>query len=358
MINLPRVFLLGLLALLVGCGEGGASGATPEEPLSTFFRPIPESPVYPDYNPYSAEKEALGELLFWDPVLSGDMNVACASCHHPSHGWADGRRVSVGSDGVGLGPSRQGSQLTAFNSPTVLNVAFAGMRVEDPEVDFIAGPFFWDARAPLLEDQAVEPIKSQVEMLGTNFQPHEAMPLVISRLQNIPEYVSLFDAAFAGPDAISEENIANALATFQRKLISRRTAFDRYLEGDTGALSDREITGLNKFVNGGCARCHQGVLLSDFTIHADQPVLRGLPAVRTAPLRNASLNAPFMHNGSRSSLRDAIEEYDDRDDLEVTFADDDVGDVNAFLRILNNNNFYRTIPAQVPSGLPVGGDIN
>ena len=354
-----RILFIGLALVLVGCGDDGASGVTPDEPLSTFFRPLPESPAYPDYNPYSPEKETLGELLFWDPILSGDMNVACASCHHPDHAWADGRRLSVGSDGVGLGPARQGSEITTFNSPTVLNVAFGGMGVHDPEVDFIAGPFFWDARAPLLEDQAVEPIKNQVEMLGYNFEPDEAIPLVVSRLQNIPEYVDLFNAAFDGADVINEFNIAQALATFQRKLITSRTAFDRYLEGDTTALSEREIIGLNKFVYGGCARCHQGVLLSDYLVHVNQPVLRGLPAVRTAPLRTASLTAPFMHNGSRTSLGNAIEEYDDRGDLEVSFDDDDdTGDVRAFLRVLTHGNFYRAIPNSVPSGLAVGGDIH
>ena len=353
-----RFVLLGLALAVAGCDAGGASNAEPLEPLSNFFRPLPESPVYPEDNPFSLEKETLGELLFWDPILSGDLNVACASCHHPNHGWADGRRVSVGSDGVGLGPARQGVELTEFNSPTVLNVAFGGMGIDDPEADFIAGPFFWDARAPTLEEQALDPIKSQVEMLGRNFEPDEAMPLIIDRLQNIPEYVALFDAAFTGPDTITEDNIARALATFQRKLVTSRTAFDRYLEGDSEALSLGEIAGLNRFVNGGCARCHSGVLLSDFSVHNTEPVLRGLPAVRTAPLRTATLTAPFMHNGSRTSLRDAIDEYEDRGDLDVEFDDDDTSSVAEFIRVLNQGDFYRAIPATVPSGLPVGGNIN
>ncbi len=362
MLTLPRICVLGMVVLLIGCGGGGDDGAsdsTPDEPISDFFRPLPETPAYPDYNPYSPEKEALGELLFWDPILSGDMNVACASCHHPDHAWGDGRKRSVGSDGVGLGPQRQGSEKTKFNSPTILNVAFAGMGVDDAEMDFIAGPYFWDARAPTLEEQALDPIKSQVEMLGYNFQPDEAMPLIISRLQGIPEYVDLFGAAFEGADVINEINIARALATFQRKLTTSRTAFDRYLEGDTDALTQRQVTGLNKFVNADCVRCHQGVLLSDYIVHSDEPVLRGRPAVRTAPLRTVKLTAPYMHNGSRGSLRDAIDEYDDRDDLDVEFDDDeDSGDVEAFLRVLDDGNFYRVIPSSVPSGLAVGGDIN
>ena len=319
---------------------------------------MPQEPVYPDDNPYSAAKQRLGELLFWDPILSGDLNVACASCHHPEHAWADGRTLSVGSDGSGLGPERLGAEVTEFNSPTVLNVAFAGMGVEDEETAFIAGPFFWDARAPSLEEQALQPIMNPVEMLGYNHQPDQALSLVEERLQLIPAYEELFNNAFDGEDTVSADNIAKALATFQRSLITPPTRFDRYLEGDTGALSQREERGLNKFVNGGCARCHSGVLLSDYLVHEDEPVLRRLPAVRTAPLRTAALTAPFMHNGSHSSLRRAIGEYEDRGDLQVEFEDDDIGDVRAFLLALSSDDFYRNIPSEVPSGLPVGGNIH
>ena len=358
---LTGVFLFGFSLLAAGCGGGGGGGGdadTPDQPLSDFFRPIPQTPAYPDDNPYSAEKEALGELLFWDPILSGDQNVACASCHHPAHAWGDGRSRSVGSDGVGLGPARTGAQVTEFNSPTVLNSAFAGLGTADSLDGFVAGPFFWDARAPSLEDQALEPIMQPVEMLGFNHAPADALALGVTRLGNIPEYVALFDDAFDDPDPITAENVARALATFQRKLITPPTRFDRFLEGDTASLSEREIEGLNKFVNVGCARCHNGVMLSDFEIHANQPVLRGLPAVRTAPLRNVTLTGPFMHNGTRATLTDAIEEYDDRNDLQVDMGGGDVGDIRAFLLTLTSASFYSNIPTSVPSGLAVGGDIN
>lgn len=345
---------------LIGCGDDGdgASGETPAEPLQTFFRPVPEAPPHPADNPHSAEKTELGELLFWDPILSGDMNVACASCHHPAHAWADGRPRSVGSDGHGLGPGRSGSEMTDFNSPSVLDAAFAGLGAAEDTADFISGPYFWDARAATLEEQALQPIQNPVEMLGYHYGPDQALALVESRLAAIPEYVDLFTAAFDDPDPVTAENLARALATFQRSLITPRTRFDAYLEGNLEALSAREILGLNKFVNGGCARCHSGVMLSDYVVHAGEPVLRGLPAVRTAPLRGVALTAPYMHNGSIPTLRDAIELYEDRGDLQVSLDDDDFGDIQAFLGTLTPGSFYRDIPVSVPSGLTVGGNIH
>ena len=124
---------------LAGCEGEGASGATPSEPYTSFFTPLPEAAVFPDDNPFTTEKAALGEFLFWDPILSG-RNVSCASCHHPDHGWADGRLVSVGVDGIGLGPGRTGSAETPFHSPSVLNVAFTGIGQTDPGPQFVSGP--------------------------------------------------------------------------------------------------------------------------------------------------------------------------------------------------------------------------
>lgn len=347
-----------LFSLLSACGgEDGASGDTPVEPLSTFFKSIPEDPIYPESNPYSAAKAELGELLFWDPILSGEQNIACASCHHPDFAWADGRARSVGADGVGLGPDRIGFEETEFHSPSIVNVAFTGMGLED-DPSFISGGYFWDLRAGTLEEQAIEPIKSDVEMRGFVVAEEDILPAVVARLENIPEYVEYFSQAFPEEAAISENTIAQALATFQRTITTGRTRFDDYLDGDDDALNRQEIIGLNKFVNGGCARCHSGPLLADNIIHLDQPVLRDEEAVRTASLRNVELTAPYMHNGSRRSLSDAIDLYEERGDLDVTLDDDDIGEIRAFLRTLTDDSFYRGIPDSVPSGLKVGGDID
>ncbi len=348
---------------MIGCGgggdgdsDGGALASAPAEPYTAFFTPLPETSLYPPDNPYSEAKERLGEFLFWDPILSGGMNVACASCHHPDFAWADGRAVSVGVDGIGLGPDRLGERTTEFHSPSVLNAAFAGLDQTPAADDFVSGGYFWDLRAPTLEAQAVEPIRSTVEMLGDDISADDIFPQIVSRLQNIPEYVALFDAAFEG-GTINESNIAAALATFQRKLITPRTRFDEFLDGDASALTPREVTGLNKFINGGCADCHSGPLLSDFLIDEDRPVLLGKPAVRTPGLREVELTPPYMHDGSSPTLRSALVVYDEREDLDLTLGEDDVEDVEAFLATLTSDDFYRVVPEYVPSGLSVGGDI-
>lgn len=341
---------------LSGCaGEGVEADPQPRD-YSNIFSPIPTSTIYPKSNIFNAEKEALGELLFWDPVLSGDQNVACASCHHPNFAWADGRALSVGSDGIGLGPARQGLRTTPFHSPSVLNVAFTGFTQSSNINEFVSGRYFWDLRAQTLEEQALEPIKNEVEMLGSNIDKSQIMTEIIMRLQGIPEYVDRFEQAFETDDAISEQNIAKALATFQRKLITPSTRFDQFLRGDTSVLNQQEIIGLNKFIDGGCARCHSGPMLSDYNLDNNNIVIDQL-AVRTPNLRNLSITGPYMHNGRIISLRDAIAEYEDRDDLDVTIGDGDFQDIEVFLRVLDNNNFYKQIPQQVPSGLTVGGDI-
>ena len=354
-----RVAVMVLISMvgLVGCDEPGASGQAPELSYDNFFTPLPETALFPDDNAFSEEKRELGEFLFWDPILSGRMNVSCATCHHPDHGWADGRLFSIGVDGAGLGPSRSGNLETPFHSPSVLNVAFTGLQQTQAEPGFVSGGYFWDLRASTLEDQAIEPIKSEVEMRSSDFLEEEIMPEILGRLTLIPEYQALFSAAFAGPSPISEENIARALATYQRTLISRPTRFDRFLAGDETALTDAEVTGLNKFINGGCTDCHSGPMLSDNLVDPSKPVQVDRPAVRTPTMRNVELTAPYMHDGSRATLRQAIALYEGRDDLDVSLEEDDFGDIERFLRTLTDNSFPRQVPDYVPSQLPVGGDI-
>lgn len=355
--SLKALTCLIVIACLSGCEPEGASSATPSQPYTDFFTPIPQTAVFPQDNPFSENKRALGEFLFWDPILSGRMNVSCASCHHPDFAWADGRDFSIGVDGIGLGPTRIGQMETPFHSPTVLNMAFTGITQTQVDGTFVSGPYFWDLRSLTLEEQAIDPLKSEVEMRSDFFLEEEIIPELIRRLSNIPEYVSLFEAAFNEANPINEANIGKALATFQRTLITPRTRFDDFLDGNESALSQAEIVGLNKFINAGCTDCHSGPLLSDVEIHEDQPIQIDRDAVRTASLRNVTLTPPFMHDGSRPTLRDAVALYEDRDDLEVTLEDDDFGDIETFLRTLTSNDFYRDVPVTVPSQLPVGGDI-
>ena len=194
-------------------------------------------------------------------------------------------------------------------------------------------------------------------MRSSDFLEEEIMPEIVSRLLLIPEYQNLFSAAFIEANPINEANIASALATYQRTLITAPTRFDRFLEGDEAALSDAEVTGLNKFINGGCTDCHSGPMLSDNLIDPAKPIQVDKPAVRTPTLRNVGLTAPYMHDGSRETLRRAIALYEGRGDLDVTLEEDDFGDIERFLQTLTDPSFPRDIPDYVPSQLPVGGDI-
>ena len=258
---------------------------------------------------------------------------------------------------MGLGPRRTGNMETPFHSPSVLNVAFTGIRDTTPDPGFVSGGYFWDLRVNTLEDQAVEPIRNELEMRSNDFLRDEIMPEVLLRLSLIPEYQDLFGAAFDGANPINEENLAAAIATYQRTLVTQPTSFDNFLAGDESALTAAEVIGLNKFINGGCTNCHSGPMLADNLIDSSKPVQTDKPAVRTPTLRNVELTAPYMHDGSRATLVDAIALYEDRGDLDVTLDDDDFGDIELFLKTLTDRSFPRQVPAYVPSQLPVGGDI-
>ncbi|MEM8564245.1 MAG: cytochrome c peroxidase, partial [Pseudomonadota bacterium] len=350
--------------LLAACGRefnGVCAKLTPEQAYSGLlsdgiFSAIPEGPVYPADDPFSQAKVSLGEMLFWDPLLSGDRDTACASCHHPAYEWADGRAFSIGVGGQGLGPNRTGQQLTPLHSPSVLNVAFVGLSGE-PSAAFVSGPCFWDGRANTLESQAIEPIKNEVEMRDSSYTEDDILPEIINRLERNAEYVTRFASAFGAKAQISEETIARALAAFQRRLTTKSTRFDRFLNGDTSALSMAELEGLNTFIDVGCAACHNGPMLSDYAIDPSRPVIRNKPSVRTPSLRNVAKTAPYMHDGSQPTLSDAIAFYEERTDLEVTLDEKDVAPIESFLKALTDDAIYRAVPAQVPSGLPVGGDM-
>ncbi|WP_158089070.1 cytochrome-c peroxidase [Cognaticolwellia mytili] len=342
---------------IVSCGGGGVGADNQIRDYSAIFTPLPTVSIYPNSNPYNKAREQLGELLFWDPLLSGDKNTSCASCHHPDFGWADGRAFSIGSDGIGLGPARYGQEVTPIHSPTIMNVAFTGVGNTDLTDDFISGGYFWDLRASTLEEQAVGPIKNPVEMLGYNIDEQDIMAEIVARLQAVPEYVELFEQAFTTSDAINSQNIAKALASFERKIITPNTRFDDFMAGNQAAFNQQEIIGLNKFIDGGCARCHSGPMLSDNEIHLGEAIIDDV-VVRTPSLRNISATAPYMHDGSSARLIDAIAAYENRGDIEVDIDDDDFNDIQVFLRTLDSNNVYQGKPGIVPSGLTVGGDID
>nr|WP_244156167.1 cytochrome c peroxidase [Maribacter ulvicola] len=335
----------------------------------------------------------MGKQLYWDPILSGNKDVACATCHHPEKGYTDALDLSIGVGGTGLGEQRVGTVLAKRNAHTVINTAFNGITV-DNEVDPLASPMFWDNRAMSLEEQALGPPLSKEEMRGTEIPENAMYDTIVNRLNAIPEYKLAFQNAF-GTDEINTDRIAKAIASFERTLIANNSPFDRYMRGDESAMTQEQINGMNAFVNVGCAECHNGPMFSDFQLHIlsvpDNPKLpetdtgAGNYAFRTPTLRNLSFTAPYMHNGMHSSLQEVMEFYEDIADgggdgdddggdggdinpnvspnqidplaRQLQMDDDVTGAIIAFMEALNDPNFDKTIPASVPSGLPVGGNI-
>ena len=262
--------------------------AADNEPI----KPIPEE------NELNGEKVALGRALFHDPRLSKDESVACVSCHDLGSGGDDGRRFSVGVEGR-IGP---------INAPTVFN---AGLNFRQ----------FWDGRVETLEEQVDGPVQSPVE-LGSLW------PEVIAKLHAHESYPQRFKALY--PDGINRDNVKNALAEFMRSLTTPNSRFDRWLKGERDALDAQEKRGYVLFKHYGCISCHQGAnvggnmfqvfgVLNDYFTRRGQITdadygrynVTGNPADRHAfkvpSLRMAALTAPYLHDGTAATLRDAVD---------------------------------------------------
>lgn len=231
---------------------------------------------------------ALGRKLFFETRLSLDNTISCASCHNPDTGFADPRKVSVG---VGGKPGRR-------NAPTVLNAAFWDRQ-------------FWDGRAASLEEQAAGPMGNEIEM---NHQPEQ----ILAKLNADPAYVKAF-----GGGRISMEQLLDAIAAYERTLLSGNSPADRYLyAGDKSALSEDGVEGLRVFKRH-CVSCHtfgeKHGLFTDQQFHnigigvnpegelLDQG--RGQGTFRTPSLRNVARTAPYMHDGSLKTLREVVDYY-------------------------------------------------
>ncbi len=331
-----------------------------------------------------ADRVELGRLLFWDPILSGDGDIACASCHLPEFGYADGRARSIGVGGVGAGPDRVVGHtgVVPRNAPTVLNTAWNGITelgAFDPEL----APMFWDIRTRSLAEQALEPIRSQQEMRGDNFTIEQMEAEVLNRLNANADYQRRFLSAYGSQD-ISLSMLGSALADFQTTLIANNAPFDRWVRGDANAMTAAQIQGMEEFVDTGCAECHSGPLFSDFETHVlGAPEAAGLETpdtgdgnfgFRTPSLRQLAFTAPYFHGGQQDSLEDVIDFYDnpgrsENPNVLTNALDDDFRNlpningqranrIEQFLNALSDSQFDRTRPETVPSGLPVGGLID
>jgi cytochrome c peroxidase len=287
-------------------------------------------PPAPADNPVTPAKVALGRRLFFDPILSADRTVACASCHDPARGFAGAEAVAVGVGG------RTGRR----HAPSLLNVAYGAS-------------FFWDGRAASLEEQALLPIQDPLEM-GSS--PAEA----VRRLRADPGYVAQFRDAFA--DEVTAPNLARALASFERTLLAGDSRVDRFRASEFAALTEDERQGLWLFESrGGCWRCHGGSTFSDGRFHntgvgwraesADRGRAevtghdRDLGGFKTPSLRDVARTAPYMHDGSLATLDEVVRYYsrggNPNPHLDPTIkplhlSDQDVRHLVAFLRALTS----------------------
>src|SRR5581483_3586220 len=281
-----------------------AGGAMPIGTPVQIKAPLGLPPVpIPADNPPTAETIELGRRLYYDPVLSSDGSVSCATCHDPEHGFADPKPVSVG----------VGGKTGARNSPTVLNSAYFKVQ-------------FWDGRAPDLEHQAEGPVANPVEMANT-------LAVVEQRLNADPSYVAQFEKAW-GPGPITYEKVEKSIASFERTVICGNSPFDKWKYGhDEKALSASAKRGFKVFSSkdkGNCTACHligeKDALFTDNKFHdigvgvdfgkINDPGLfavtqresdRGL--FKTPSLRNIAQTAPYMHDGTLADLKQAMDFY-------------------------------------------------
>ena len=286
--------LIGALALVAGA-VGSVSGFAPaaRQNLWNEYRRPAEIP-FPAADPYSVAKLKLGRMLFFDPILSGSRNRSCASCHNPSLSWADGRARAIG----------EKRQVLPLRTPTLLDVAWT------PKLG-------WDGHFRDLESVAMGPITSASNM---NL-PESAL---IQRLAAVPTYVAAFDAAF-GEGEITSLKVEQALATFERSIVSSPAPFDRWIAGNERAIGESAKRGFDLF-NGkaNCAACHSGWSFTDTSFHdvgtaQNDDFGRGklFPtsvalryAFKTPTLRDVARRAPYMHDGSVPTLAAVIDLYD------------------------------------------------
>lgn len=283
--------------------------------------------------------EELGEKLFFDPILSEKKTISCASCHKPEFAFADNVPFSFGTD----------SQRTTRNTPSAMNLG--GMHE----------PFFLDGRAATLEAQALGPIANPVEM-------NLPIDSAIARLNRHPQYKNYFRKIFGEP--ANAANLGKALAEFERTLSTADTPFDRFMAGDSAAMSKSAIRGREIFmVKGLCFDCHKGV---DFSLDEFKNI--GLyndvelndpgrseftknPAdigkFKTPGLRNVAVTAPYMHNGMFKTLREVIDYYNTPDKFvkgsigtdtlvkPLNLSPQEIDDLEAFLHALTDDQFVK-----------------
>jgi cytochrome c peroxidase len=305
---------------------------------------LPETAPSPADNPTTAEKVELGKILFFDPRLSSNGTVSCFTCHNVMEGGDDHRTTSIGVHG----------QAGGRNAPTVWNAVFHSVQ-------------FWDGRAGSLEDQAKGPPANPIEMGMSD------LDAVTDRIAKIPGYKPYFDTVFGKGDNITIDNIAKAIAAYERTLITPNSAYDNYVRGDRSALNAQQVRGMQAFADTGCVSCHSGANFNGPSLPTGQGFFQKFPLYtnnsyvskyglmndtgrmsatgneqdknlwRVPTLRNLAFTAPYMHTGSVKTLNEAVKVMA-KTQLNKDLADDEVEDIVAFLDTLNGEFPTQTMP--------------
>ena len=273
-------------------------------PVAYIWQPLPDKAPAPADNPTTAEKVALGKRLYYDTRLSADGTLSCASCHDLyKKGGGDARRTATGIAG----------QVGGRNVPTVWNAAFQSV-------------LFWDGRAASLEEQAKGPIMNPIEMGMPSAGEVEA------RLSADQTYRDEFARVFGNGQQITLDLVAKAIAAFERTLVTPDAPYDRFVRGDSQALTPAQIRGMALFEATGCVMCHRGPAFSDASLLGGQMAMRFFPTNptpfesrynlmadggathqsgvrgiwRVPSLRNVALTGPWLHNGSVDKLAEVV----------------------------------------------------
>ncbi len=259
---------------------------------------LPSQAPHPKNNKPTPARVSLGKMLFFDPRMSGDGNMSCATCHNALLGWSDALPTTKGSK----------SKVLRRASPSIINTAFNTVQM-------------WDGRKKSLEDQAIGPMESAAEM-NTDF---DKMLLLLNQLQG---YIDAFSLAYPG-EVINKKTIAKAIASYERTILSNSSPFDAWIKGDKKAMTVEQIEGFKLFVNpdkGNCAVCHSAPNFTDNGFHniglesfgfdnpdmgrfAQKPLKLMKGAFKTPTLRDINRSSPYFHDGSADTLIEVIEHY-------------------------------------------------
>ena len=308
------------------------------------FKALPDSPEIPKDNPQTPEKIELGKMLYFDPRISLDGTISCNTCHNVMADGADMRSFGAGVQG------KRGGR----GSPTVWNSAF--MTVQ-----------FWDGREPSLEAQSKGPMTNPVEMAMPNHN------LVVSRIQNIPGYVDAFKKVFPKDKKVTIDNIAKAIASYERTLITPNSKFDQYMKGNKKAMNKQEIAGMKLVEEIGCTSCHNGVNFAGDGYKMGEGHYQPFPQIpgseydkkydimsdlgrydvtkkdedknfwRVPTWRNIALTAPYFHNGKVKTLDEAVRVMA-KTQLGLDLKKKQVDDIVAFLNALTGEFPVQTMP--------------